>query len=356
MMMDEQKQQVYLQFIQELLTSETGQEAEILAGHQNLVDEGLVMMALTVARMLEERDGQKAELTVLRLMGFAQDLAEQLGLVWQNYQQDLGSNERGMSNDFEVQQQFLSDVLLSVDQNNGDSQVIYPLLRENLGLLNNDMVEVLRDWASSIFAEVEEDDKKSIAMVIGNFSVLIGNFPLGNKAVNMELSIAGYEILLEVFTVTESPEIWAQTQNNLASSYSRRIKGDRTENQEKAIAVYESALQIRNKDNFPIQWATTQDNLASAYSQRIKGDRAENLEKAIAGYQAVLEIYTKEDFPIDWAITQNNLASAYSARIKGGREKNQEKAIVGYQAVLEIYTKEWEFNNVHNYYFCGTAV
>jgi tetratricopeptide (TPR) repeat protein len=339
-MIDEQRQQAYLQLIQELLTSGADQGVEVLVGHQNLVDEGLVVTALTVAKMLKKREGQEAESTAEWLVIFAQDLARQLGLVWQDYQQELGFEKVCIGNDFEVQQQFLSDVLLSVDQNNGDSQIIFPLLQQNLGLLNDGMVEVLRNWARSIFAEIAEDDKKLIAMVIGNFSVLISKFPLGNKAVNMELSIAGYEILLEVFTVTESPEIWAQTQNNLAISYSCRINGDRTENQEKAIEGYEAALEIRNKDNFPSQWATTQDNLASAYSERLKGDRAENPEKAIAGYQSVLEIFTKEDFPLDWAITQNNLASAYSVWIKGDIEENQEKAIAGYQSVLEIRIKE----------------
>jgi CHAT domain-containing protein/tetratricopeptide (TPR) repeat protein len=346
-MMDEQRKQAYLQLLLELFNSETGQKAEILASRKDLVDEGLVTTVLTMAEMLVEQHGQKAESKVRWLVGFAEDLAGQLGI-------DLGSEEDTgkISNDPEAQLRFLLQVLRSVFDSYSDPEVVYPLLMQNLGLLNDGMGAVLRDWASSKFARAKKDEKKWISETIGSFSLLISNFPLGNKAVNMDLSIAGYNILLDIFNATANPDIWAKTQNNLASSYSKRIKGDRAENLENAIAGYEAALEVYTRENFPIDWATTQNNLAAAFFGRIKGDRAENLENAIVGYEAALEIRTKENFPIDWAMTQNNLASAYCERIKGDRAENLENAIVGYEAALEIYVKEnfpidWAFTQEH---------
>merc|ERR1712035_278830 len=108
-------------------------------------------------------------------------------------------------------------------------------------------------------------------MSIGKFSDLIQQFPLGNKANNMEISIAAYEQVLLVYTQTD----------------------------------------------FPMEWATTQNDLGVAYSDRIRGDKAQNIEAAIAAYQQALLVYTQTDFPIDWAATQNNLGNAYRYRIRG---------------------------------------
>ncbi|MEG3956958.1 hypothetical protein [Microcoleus sp. herbarium2] len=60
-----------------------------------------------------------------------------------------------------------------------------------------------------------------------------------------------------------------------------------------------------------------QNNLATAYRKRIRGDKAENIELAIASFTAALTVYTREAFPKKWAQTQNNLATAYSDRIRG---------------------------------------
>jgi CHAT domain-containing protein len=332
---DEQRQQAYLQLVQELLACEAGQEAEILADWQDLVDEGLVTTVLTVAKMLEDREGQDAESTIKWLVGFAQNLSGQLRV-------DLGAGDSQgeMSNDSEEQLRFLLEVLQSIDKNNGDPHVIYPLLHQNLGLLNDGMIMVLRAWVISTLAEAEKDDQKYIVGLVGEFGNLIQQFPLGNKAVNMDLSIAGYEAAMEVYTKQDFPLDWAMTQNNRAIVYSNRIRGDRAENLENAIAGYKAAVEVYTKQDFPLDWAMTQNNRANAYNDRIRGDRAENLENAITGYEAALEIRTKENFPIQWATTRNNLATAYLNRIRGDRAENLENAIAGYEAALEIYTKQ----------------
>ncbi|MDE5084048.1 MAG: tetratricopeptide repeat protein, partial [Trichodesmium sp. St18_bin1] len=160
---------------------------------------------------------------------------------------------------------FLGEVLEATGESNGDSKVIYPLLQQNLDKLDNNFADILRSWATAKFSEVEADVAEYIALCIGHFSYLIRQFPLGSKANNMEISIAGYE----------------------------------------------QALQVHTQTDFPIKWAATQNNLGAAYSDRIRGNKAQNIEAAIAACQQALLVYTQTDFPIDWAATQNNLGNAY---------------------------------------------
>jgi CHAT domain-containing protein len=160
----------------------------------------------------------------------------------------------------------------------------------------------------------------------------------GEQAENLEKSISCYEAVLKVVSRTDLP-LLGDIQSNLGNAYSNRIKGNRAENLELAIVGYQAALEAYTQTDFPIDWAMTQHNLALAYWKRIKGNRAENLELSIAGCKAALVIRTQADFPIDWAMTQSNLGNAYSNRIKGNRAENLELAIVGYQAALEVYTQ-----------------
>ncbi|MCS6282839.1 MAG: CHAT domain-containing protein, partial [Dolichospermum sp.] len=161
----------------------------------------------------------------------------------------------------------------------------------------------------------------------------------GDKAENLEIAIAAYNKALEVYTPADFPEQWAMTKNNLGAAYNNRIRGDKAENLEKSIAAYNKALEVYTRTDFPVQWATTQNNLAVAYKNRIRGDKADNLEKAIAAYNAALKVSTRTDFPVQWAMTQNNLGTAYSNRIRGDKADNLENAIAAYQQALEVYTR-----------------
>jgi CHAT domain-containing protein len=246
-----------------------------------------------------------------------------------------------LQNDSDKQLQFLLEVLQSIEQNDGDPQVIHPLFLENLTLLNDEMISLINALMNSMPADVEKNEQKFIALTIWEFGKLIQQFPLGNKPINVDISISCYNLALQEIATNDDSELWSRViQHSLANAYLDRIKGDRAENLEKAIKIYESALEVYTKKNSPTDWAVTQNGRASAYSERIKEDKAENLEKAIEGYQSALEIYTKENFPTNWANTQNNLANAYSERIKEDKVENLEKAIEGYQSALEIYTKE----------------
>jgi tetratricopeptide (TPR) repeat protein len=73
--MDEQRFQDYLSLIQELLSCPTGEEEEILQGHPDLVDEGLVRVMVGVAAKMAEKGVANADW----LRGFALQLAEVIG-------------------------------------------------------------------------------------------------------------------------------------------------------------------------------------------------------------------------------------------------------------------------------------
>jgi tetratricopeptide (TPR) repeat protein len=256
-------------------------------------------------------------------------------------------------------EQFVLTVLNYVAKTGENQAQVYPFFNANQEKLDESCLEALplvfeiltreplpkrKTFLQSLKTFWKPDPPPISLKSVGYQFVLFGNliqqFPLGNRMLNLELSIAAYELALQVRTREAFPENWALTQNNLGAAYRNRIRGERAENLEKAIAAYELALQVRTREAFPNDWATTQNNLGNAYANRIRGERAENLEKAIAAYELALQVYTREAFPNDWAMAQNNLGNAYSDRIRGERAENLEKAIATYELALQVYTRE----------------
>jgi len=253
---------------------------------------------------------------------------------------------------------FIKKVLRVTFNSKGNLNVIYPLLQVNLDKLDDNFVQLLRSWAKTALSRASFREAQDIAASLGEFSNLIAKFPLGSKAINLEIVIAGYEAALKVFTRDSFPVQWATTRCNLGATYCESILGDRTQNIEDAIASCELALQVQNPE--AQDWALTQNTLGVAYRERILGDRVEkNIEDAINACQAALQVYTKESFPEQWAMAQTNLGNAYCKRIKGEKLENIEKAIVAYKFALQFYTKEKEaflqdwvgvYNNLGNAY------
>jgi tetratricopeptide (TPR) repeat protein len=322
--MDEQRLQAYLTLINALLTCPSGEEGQILQDNAEFVDAGLVATMAQVAEALAERGDENA---AQFLIGLANQLGEFLGL-------SASTATPG------AQLRFLMQVLQATLESRGNPQVVYPLLQQNLHLLDDNFAQILYDWGTATLAEVETEQAQFITATIGEFSNLIGQFPLGSQPTNLEIAIKGCEVILTLFTRENHSETWATTQNNLGNAYSNRIRGERAENIELAIAFYQAALQVRTRDAFPSDWADTQNNLGNAYSNRIRGERAENIESAIASYQAALEVRTRDAFPSQWATTQNNLGLAYGDRIRGKRAENIETAIAYFKAALEVRTRE----------------
>ena len=230
--------------------------------------------------------------------------------------------------------EFLRSVLAQIDQTWEEPEPIYDLFRTNLDKLNEALLGAIPQvfeerltgkssqspWRIATFFKFfstrSPQSPWRIAAFFDIFGNRIGEFPLGKRAVNLEISIAAYEAALQVYTRDAFPQDWAMTQNNLGTAYGDRIQSERADNLERAIAAFEAALQVRTRDAFPQQWAMTQNNLGLAYGNRIRGERADNLERAIAAFEAALQVYTRDTFPDDWAWTQGNLISALLERSK----------------------------------------
>ncbi|PSR17315.1 hypothetical protein C8255_13325 [filamentous cyanobacterium CCP3] len=262
--------------------------------------------------------------------------------------------------------EFLREILEQIEQASGNQEKIYQLLQAGVDRINESLLTEVPYVFEELITGQTQEKQKTIAQAFWWLGYWLNETPLGNRALNLELSIDAHKQALKFFDRKAFPYEWAAEQNNLGRAYNDRIRGERADNLERAIAAYQAALQVRTRDGFPQDWAMTQNNLGTAYLNRIRGERAENLEnafvqtsleKAIAAYEAALQVRTRDAFPQQWAATQNNLGTAYSdaakqplrERIRGERAENLEnafvqtsleKAIAAYQAALQVYTRD----------------
>jgi CHAT domain-containing protein len=216
---------------------------------------------------------------------------------------------------------------------------VYPLLNNQIHLLDDNFAILLGNWATLIFREVESEQSYDIADTIAIFSELIREFPRGDRAINLEIAITGNKVASIVLTRQAFPSDWAMLQNNLGIAYCQRIRGDRADNLERAIQYDLAALEVRTRQAFSYDWAATQNNLGNAYRNRIQGEKAENLEAAISCFKHTLEIFRHETYPEEWAQTQYNLGNAYFERIRGERAENLEEVIRRCKAALKVCTR-----------------
>jgi tetratricopeptide (TPR) repeat protein len=253
--MDEKCLQAYLNLIQSLLSCPVEKEQEILIGNINLIDSGLLQIIEQVSAMLASQGNQNA---VNRL----RELADKLTLA---LNRPLVANP-------EAYRDFVFEVLNTMRQSEGDPQVMYPLLQAHLDKLNDSFAQVLHILGSESFHKVIPENAQSVAATIHDFGNLIIEFPLGNRANNIEIAIACYEVAATVYTREAFSEHWGLIQSSLGTAYLDRIKENKAENIEQAIRYYKAALEVRNCKEAPTQWATTQVNLGGAYLDRISVD------------------------------------------------------------------------------------
>jgi len=240
--------------------------------------------------------------------------------------------------DRQVYMKFLDKVLQAVAKSGVDKQRVYALLQRNLEKLDDGFADALHLWAKSKMARVMPTEAGNIAANISIFSTMIGQFPQGNRANNLEIAIAGYEICQTIFSLDFLPENWADTQINLGNTYSYRLRGETADNLEQAIHYYKQALLVFTRHAFPEGWADTQNSLGAAYLYRIFGEESVNLEKAIHYFNQALLVFTHDSFPEKWAKAQNNLGEAYRNPLLGENVSNLEQAINCYHQALLVST------------------
>lgn len=235
---------------------------------------------------------------------------------------------------------FLKILLNGIQESDADLEAIYPLLLSHTDQLTEQFPKHLKEWAIATFPTLEPEQQRQTAKDISNLSLLIRSFSLGNKAINIEIAIAGYEAAIQVLTRESFPFDWAATQNNLGVAYCDRILGERSNNLERAITCFESALQIRTREILPEEWANTCNNLGIAYKFRILGSRQQNFRAAIACHKNALQVQTLIESSEDWATSHWNLGNVYSEWTWESRSRYQERAIWHYQQASQVYTQD----------------
>ncbi|MGB7893616.1 MAG: tetratricopeptide repeat protein, partial [Microcoleus sp.] len=286
--MEETRAQAYLELIETLLNCPNGEENQILNANSELVDAELVQTMVAFAIRLGDNQKNKANILL--------DIATKIAILLGNERVDSEIYEKNSSQEHI---NFILELLQAEEDSNSDIKVIYPMLAGRQHLLNARFAETLQQVAQNLIADANSERIRSIIGTFENLSIDIYQFTLGSRANNLEIAIAGYQIVLN--NREPGSEKFAQTQNNLAAAYSDRIRGEKAENIELAIASYTAALTIYKPEAFPQYWAQTQNNLANAYYSRIRGEKAENIELAIASYTAALTVRTPDAFPQDWA-------------------------------------------------------
>lgn len=246
----------------------------------------------------------------------------------------VSMNKQHQQNDSQIA--FFMQVLqLSLDSD-ANHEIVYPVLQENLDKIDERLVSVLHGMAEHNKLNTEA------AYGISGFSSLIQMFPFGNKANNIEIAIAGYEVASIVYAEEKFMDAWGAVQYRLADAYFERIKGEKLENLEKAIDICLNSLKYNYREISPKLWAYIKRSLGNVYIYRIKGDKGENLEKAINTFNQTLEVATYNVDPDGWASIQNCLGTAYLDRIKGNHSENVEFAINAYQQALKVRTHNLE--------------
>ncbi|MDZ7962941.1 MAG: tetratricopeptide repeat protein [Aulosira sp. DedQUE10] len=330
-----QRQKAYFRLIKQLLNCAHGREMKILRKHAHLVDAGFVETLEMIAQI---RFNQGDIRSAYFLRNLAHWLVEEL---------ELYRNEPSATANFIRPPAFLGEILWAmatpaagIAQNKGNLQAVYSLLQANLDQLNDNFYEQFCSWVNLTFITSEsKKEQLSLGLLLIDFCTLLWQFPLGKRAINLEIVITGLEAVAKIFIPDVVPEIWANIQLNLAPAYRNRIRGNRADNQEKAIAACNNALLIYTRDSFLQQWATLQNNLGLVYTDRITGDKAENIEKSIACYETALKFVNRAQLSELWGSLQNNLGNAYLVRIQGDEAQNLEKAIACYQVALQVRTR-----------------
>ena len=265
--MNEERLQQYLTLIDSLLTCPSGEEPNLLQANRELVDSDFVETLLKVAETLSDRGDENA---AKFLQAVAGQLAEFTGggITPQAYLS------------------FLQEVLQATADSDGNPEVVYPILQQNLDKLNSSFAEVVRQWATPTLEGVAREQAYAIASVIYSFHLLMGQFPLGSIASNIEIAIACVEVASTVFAREAAPEMWAVLQSSLGVKYYNRIRGERNKNLERSIGAFEDALKVYVREDFPFDWAATHENLAYVYVE------LGQIPEAVYSLRSALEVFT----------------------------------------------------------------
>ena len=149
---------------------------------------------------------------------------------------------------------FLLEVLQLTFEKQGNPQKVYPLIVENLDLLEPHFIYILRQWANQTFPYICETKAAIIARVLVNFGRIIWALPDGDPDINLEIALACCELALEVYNLDDFPYQWAIVNHNMAVIYRNRSYGLFINNFIKFFEHYQQAKFVFPEQSFPKKW------------------------------------------------------------------------------------------------------
>ncbi|MFM6398522.1 MAG: hypothetical protein ACKPFF_17755, partial [Planktothrix sp.] len=126
--------------------------------------------------------------------------------------------------------QLLLKILKASAKNKNNPKAVYRLLEENSDKLDQTFILTLQEWATQQLQKADPDQSYKIASNLYLFNEIIYGFPLGNRALNIEIAITCLKLALTVWTRESDAPNWAIIQNSLGVNYSNRILGETAEN------------------------------------------------------------------------------------------------------------------------------
>lgn len=317
--MDENRAQAYLQLIKALLTCPSGEEPEILNTHLYLVDVFLIDAITEVSMGLNNQDHQDY---LTRLQNVINPLV--INFLQPNLKSYI---------DFHMA---LPETFAN-SQNN--PYTVHEFLLNNLNLLDEVLVILLRNSVINV-RKFDPQTRMYFAHLNSTFSGWMIDFTLGNRANNLEIAIAGYEVAISALNREIFAHYWAEAVYNLGNVYRVRLRGKKAQNLELAIKYYTLALQTYTPETPLKHWGDALNNLGAIYDLRIDGEKTKNLEDAISYLLNSLDIRTHANLANGIVQSQRNLGKVYRNRIQGNKAENLECSIRHYEAALDVKSPE----------------
>lgn len=163
---------------------------------------------------------------------------------------------------------FLFRVFVAMTESQEDLHPLHSLLAANQDKLNDRFIQVLRDVgiaqlspAKNLAFASQKIAFQVFAQAIMFLGTIMYEFSEGDKEINLEISIACYEVAATFFSQSAFPPTWALIQSALGKIYCDRIRGNHPENLKLAQQYLQAALEVFASPQFAEQRIQVQQEL-----------------------------------------------------------------------------------------------
>ena len=153
-------------------------------------------------------------------------------------------------------------------------------------------------------------------------------------------AIIQYKSILEIISLYEEPDIYANIMNNLGNAYTLKSEiRNKVTNINYAISYYKKALEIYSSDTNSLKYSIASINLGNACNVLWEVTRKEeHLEMALEYFSKASFNNLSKNYVLEYATLQNNIGITYfRLNQKDSSEASLLKALSIYNAYLKIY-------------------